>query len=469
MIVLVDERLTHAANENPELQYLLELLADESIEAHLYSDTGPPHDAVGASVERTNIDAVRGWVDVIGGGTDRLRIVNWVKSGVATLRLASTDDSAFDRVIRTTPPASYAEGGNAEESRHQDARAMLSAKMVRADLFITERRLPLDLGLDPWTSATAMAPGDALPVVGLYLRQQGRRLLQNLPALGSTETRVAVSTIDANQFSWRAAQLLLRDSSHWRAVAAAHSQSTKDSTLELLTIAPPHRLSQILSVRDRLLTAMSVVQDMDTATEILDQLDMILIWLMAAFDALARNANVTLGINDDQFLVGWQKTGWLAKVLGINPAAGQLFADDSDGKALLKLLTRFRNNIHGQALSATGVVPVVGEHALQTFMALPAGDRDDIVASVEQLGGLERWGLAQPFADYELHVEPGRFVEQLLVQAIHLMNRITTVIQIEALHGADRDADHAGHRRALSLSDQRILWQLGLLPSPAAA
>jgi hypothetical protein len=469
MIVLVDEHLIHAVNENPKLQYLLELLADKSIEAYLYSDTGPPDDVLRVSVEGTNIDAPQGWVDVLGGGTDRLRIVTWVKSGVATLRLASTDDAAFDRVIRATPPQSYMESGNADELRRQDARAILAAKVVRADLFITERQLPLELGLDAWTSATLMAPEDALPVVGLYLRQQGRRLLQNLPALGSAANRVVVTAIDANEFSWRAAQLLLRDSSHWRAVAATYSQSTTDSTLELLTIAPPHRLSQILSARDRMLTAMSATQNMDTATEILDQLDMILIWLMAALDALARIANVALGINDDQFTVGWQKNGWLTKVLGANPAVGQLFADDSDGKALLKLLTRFRNNIHGQALSATGVVPVVGEHALQTFMALPAEDRDDIVASVGQLGGLEHWGLAQPFADYELHVEPGRFVERLIAQAVELINAITTATPIEAVLGAVQHADNGDHRIELSLLDQRILWQLGVLPPAVEA
>ena len=45
LVCLVDSELFNQAEEDPIVQYLLELVASDRIEAHLYADAGPPSEA----------------------------------------------------------------------------------------------------------------------------------------------------------------------------------------------------------------------------------------------------------------------------------------------------------------------------------------------------------------------------------------------------------------------------------------
>jgi hypothetical protein len=129
------------------------------------------------------------------------------------------------------------------------------------------------------------------------------------------------------------------------------------------------------------------------------------------------------------------------------------------------LLSKLRNNIHGQALSATGLVPFVGDFALETFMALPPEDRDEILAAIARLGGLEVWGIASPLVSYELHLQPGVFTERLIPQSIQLMNQIMKATPVETLEGIEHPENLASFPpMPLSLPSKRLIWQLGLQP-----
>ena len=205
---------------------------------------------------------------------------------------------------------------------------------------------------------------------------------------------------------------------------------------------------------------------MDTADDILNELDKILVLLMAGFDSLARVCHTIFRITGSKRNAAWQRGDWVDLVAEHNGVLADLFAVGSRGKSLMTLLTLLRNNIHGEALSATGVVPVVGEHALETFMGLPNDDRDEILAQVERLGGRETWGVDAPLTGYDLHIQPGTFVERLLAESIQLMNQIMIATPVEHLEGIERPENLGPGANPRSLLDERLIWQLGVdLPS----
>jgi hypothetical protein len=101
-------------------------------------------------------------------------------------------------------------------------------------------------------------------------------------------------------------------------------------------------------------------------------------------------------------------------------------------------------------------------------MALPANDRDEILAAVERVGGHTAWGVAEPLTGYDLHIQPGKFVERLLAESIYLLNLIMSMTPVETLDGVEHPENLAHARLPLSLFDIRLIWQLGL-DSPITA
>jgi hypothetical protein len=463
MVVLFDDHLRYSGGLDSRTRYLLELLGDGSIEAFLYSDAGPPADTIRAINMDNGVEAPLGWVEIGPGTQDRLRLIKRTQDGKPVERITTVEDSAYWRVLNAEKPQEYELCGNADARRLADAHAMLAAKAIQADLFVTDRALPFALGRDEWTPVTLMRPEDAIPVVALFLRRQHRFLLAHTPALGNPNQPVSEISRDRNYFYWEAAGLLLTDSWRWRIACDTHARATGDENPSLLRTAVVHRLSQVLRLRDRLLASTSVTQNMDTADDILNDLDMILVFLMAAFDSLARVCNFVLRIPRNYRQAGWQSGDWIELVAERNQALADLFADGTPGRALMVLLSKLRNNIHGQALSATGLVPVVGDYALETFMALPADDRDEILGAIDRLGGLEVWGLATPLASYELHLQPGVFNERLIPQAIRLMNQIMMTTPVETLEGIEHPENLTSDPpMPLSLPSKRLILQLGL-------
>jgi hypothetical protein len=202
MVVMVDEHLLRTARPPSRGHYLLEVLADNSIEAFLYSDDGPPAGALRPINTEDGVEAPMGWVEIRPGEQDRLRIVAWVKEGRPTERVVSIERSAYARVSTAESPPEYGVPGSAEAHLLADAHAMLAAETIRADLFVTDRRLPFELGRDEWSCVTLMRPDDALPIGGLYLRRQRRFILAHAPALGAPERPVSETVRDRSYFYW---------------------------------------------------------------------------------------------------------------------------------------------------------------------------------------------------------------------------------------------------------------------------
>ncbi len=261
MVIMVDANLRDRCSRDPRARYEFELLADEPIQASLYADAGPDTVAVEATDIETGIRAFRGWAVIRDGPNDRLRTVSWFSGGIPNVRNVVWDQNCFTRIVDAAPPDTYFLRGNAERRQLADANAMLTAPAIRADLYITDRELPLSLEPDPWSRVTAVPLDIALPIIGLYLRRQHRFVLARTPALGAPEHRFDELARDRNFFYWEAAELVLVDAWRWNTACEAHARSTDDNTLRLLKTAVRHRMAQVLQSRDRLLAVTSVSQN----------------------------------------------------------------------------------------------------------------------------------------------------------------------------------------------------------------
>lgn len=340
-----------------------------------------------------------------------------------------------------------------------DTLALLVAKAIRADLFITDRQLLVDCDSDYWRGVTTIRPEAALPIIGLYLRQQEVFLHYRSPSLGMSIAPVHRNESDRVRFYWEAAQLLTPARHRWE-FAAKTSRAGSDDTV---IFSPPRvltwRMGQVLQARDRLLTTLAVVpKDHSAVDEVLTELELILLWLMAAFDITAQAAHIALGVPMNMRNAACQYEGWLGKAALRDEGLVNLVRNESDGQHILTIVRALRNSIHGDALSAGGMIPVVGDHAREPLVALPVSSRGQVLDAMDKLGGRDVWGVAQPFPDSDLHLHPGAFIEQLLPRAFSILNELMNATPVSK----DVDPERIPQALPRMLRDNRIIWQLGL-------
>lgn len=177
--VVVDARLQHQASSNPLLKYLLELIATPPIEAHLFElgQSSPSSERV-ISTE-SDLHAYADWLTMEIDPEQR-RYVHLIRNGKPERRaITSTSAQYFS--------------GLAQSVDVQTRELLLAAHYSQADLVITTgvntELLPRGMVKD----LDVLAPDLALPVIGLYLRTQGRFVLSNGHILGSKTSQGSIS------------------------------------------------------------------------------------------------------------------------------------------------------------------------------------------------------------------------------------------------------------------------------------
>jgi hypothetical protein len=163
----------------------------------------------------------------------------------------------------------------------------------------------------------------ALALIGLYLRTRDDFTLRRMPGLRET--------FDRGLFYWVLARELLPNA--WRSTSAGaqHNQATGDDRIFQLFISAITRLDRALRSRDRLHHQMKLEQNNDTADEALFSLDMFLVFLVGAFDAVGRAAHLTYSLDPSRLHeVSWRRS-WRSKQLA--PVAASLAQLMDDGTA----------------------------------------------------------------------------------------------------------------------------------------
>jgi hypothetical protein len=473
LIALVDHDLLAQAQRDETIEYLLQLLSEGPIQTHLYADSGPTSNAkLSYTMEAgKKIEAYEGWVDVRPTESDQHRLFAWFRDGKPYHRRTWLQTNAYQRILATTPPAECGEGRDAEARIRADAMAMLAAYVIGADIYVTEKCIPHLRGHDPWSRVTVLSPETALPIVGLYLRGQGKFVVRRPSTLGQRRERLDPPGTTRYDFFWRAAEALLPEHERWRIACRESARATGDDTVEMWLSAVIHRMRQTLQARNRLLRRIGVRQDWNTADAVLNELDQILVWVMGAFDVCARVAHVALGLpTGDVQNAGWQRDDWTSEVKDLDKTLGGLVRGNSDGKNLMEIAAPLRNLIHGTPMAIDTVILVIGPNALQTYVPLPAEDRMTVLNAMRVLGGPKTWGVRYPLVSVgerykrkeDPHLHPGVFVERLLPYVIKLLNELMAAVPVQNLPGVTINPANLSWRRPLVPDEHRVLAQLAL-------
>lgn len=267
-------------------------------------------------------------------------------------------------------------------------------------------------------------PAEAMALVGLALRLHGNESigadLMNLRLGGTT-------------FHFLLARELTHAGWRWFSGCVAHSHHSGDDTTLNLGQAALERLQRVLQIRDRLHAQAKIPSTPTVGDELVFQFEALMLFLSATFDTAARVAHLVY-VGRDYEEAGWRRGKWQQKLATAEPALAALVADGTTGGSFLKLISRMRNTIHGEALRTLTLQR--GGAPTENPVELAATEAAKTFSDVQSLGGdTAAWGLREDHGRTYLACD--RYAEALLPHAVSLLNELMAATAVERLPGVD--------------------------------
>jgi hypothetical protein len=289
------------------------------------------------------------------------------------------------------------------------------------DVLVTASTRLLSNDLHWISAANPMSVGEAVALLGLYLRGHNDFTINQ-----GQGGRMSYSR---GLFYWVATRDLLKESWRWFTGLSDYWQATRDQSLLMLGQSVLQRFDRSLRARDAVHLQMVVPHNNDTADEAMAQLDVLLVFLLGAFDASAQIFHRTVGLEGGKF-AGWHKARWVESVGGRVPAVVAIVGPGSYGANVLKILAALRNSIHGEALQTVAFHDtIIGPR--ETLITLGLREHEELLESIEKLGGRRAWGVRDLLPDAAgVEVDTFDFVARLL-------NQLMQATPVERLTGVD--------------------------------
>jgi hypothetical protein len=472
MTVLVDHRLTIDAATDPVTAYLLGMIfawghgvtpSMPVFKRFWYLDEGPPEE-VEPPPPGVGEKFVTTWMWIEWSGQDELPSVTYqLGDNVHSGRLW-VQRELLDRIQDKAPPDSYASLPDPHGQMRMDLLAAWAARDLPADVFVTNRDFLFATPYVGRLDTFILRPAEAVPLIGLYLRQQERFVTS------ATADGRYITATSRTGFYAMAVHGLVPTLRWWQTAFRQHADAAKDAKLLWLTDTLVHRLGAAIAARDRLHATLFQPQEDQIQDEVLADLDQVNLLLMAAFDNAAGVAHITLGLKSSVREAAWQRDRWVKKVAALQPGLARLVEPGTDGLHLLTVLAAFRNTIHGELASL--MIYQYSSQPLDTRVALPRDEAQDVLDAMDALGGREAWGVDQQGASepMDTFIRPGPFVEQLLRCASKLLDGLLAATPVERLKGVNLNlGEPVQSAEPISASSartgeqgQRVRWQLGL-------
>jgi hypothetical protein len=289
------------------------------------------------------------------------------------------------------------------------------------DGFVTRR--PYILADEKPRAPIAVTPEDAVALAGLALRSR------NNPSIGSDLMGLRLL---GNTFYFILSRDLLREGWPWFGGCVASSSHTTDDSIVYLGQTVHERFARVLQIRDRLHRAAKQEPTRGNGDSVVFELESLLLFLSAVFDAAARVAHVVY-INSDYEEAGWRRSGWRKTMTAAAPTLLALTADATEGAAILQIIAALRNTIHGEALRATAAKEP-GGLTTQLVRVTPK-EAEKLTERIAEIGDTPAgWGLRTDQRETTLAAD--RFVETLLPRAVTLLNELMAATDTSLLPGA---------------------------------
>jgi hypothetical protein len=225
---------------------------------------------------------------------------------------------------------------------------------------------------------------------------------------------------------------LLRESWPWFGGVVAYGGVHRDDELTgYLAQTGLERFHRVLQIRDCLHIAAKGEPTSTRFDEATFELETLLLFLSATFDATARVAHVIyLGGSYEE--AGWRRGPWLDRLAGRAPDLAAAVAEETRGTEVLQLIGALRNTIHGESMRAATV-----QQGGQTsrFVRLPAREEERLRQRIGSLGDdLDQWGLQDDHG--RLQLVSDRLVERLIPESVRLLNQLMALTDTSLLPGA---------------------------------
>ncbi|KRC65396.1 hypothetical protein ASE12_11910 [Aeromicrobium sp. Root236] len=313
------------------------------------------------------------------------------------------------------------------EAARSDAAMIVAAQAVHASVVVTTRKFALEAPPQLLGVIQVVTPEQALPLIGLYMRSRRRYYF--------TKGRGVSYSLNANSFWGLNAQGLLPSVERWQRSSYLVDEKIGAETCRWLTNSVVERVARALRARDRIHLALIADADNDSADELLDNLDLLLVSLLGAFDAAAKVADLAANVHGQPHQTKWQNDQWRRRVGETFPTVEDLVGPSTRGGRVFHVQRLLRNSVHDEMISAVRLETQQPKRR-ENIIGLPADLRARLLDHVQHLGGPEIWGVQEIVAD-QLHAQPGILVEQLLAESLDLLDGL---IDATTLAGKPADA-----------------------------
>lgn len=458
--VVVDEAGKPVEGENVRVRELLAGLV-QAKGVHSFSFDGRPRGEGDEDWLTNPIRARDGWVEVAEAepGAPYTHDVVYRRDGAVTASAISGDVARGELAV-SEPTYARLEPEVAARRRRADAVLLGAADAVGADLLITER--PFLLG-GHWFSSLQPMPCTAAE--GVALVSQFLRLRGTYPA-DATGAHGITLRFNRGLFFWVGTRALLPEGWRWfsHCVEAESGEQRQDLVVTAQSVF--QRIQRSLVARDTLRWQLTLPQDNDVADDALSEVDRILVYLVGAFDAVARVSHRVLGLAGNEYGAGWQKEGWLRRVGASAPDLAAAISPGSEAAHLFEVMRLMRNSVHGAGLQALGLARGMGRRE-GTGVSLPIGETERLLELLEARDWSDTWGLTE-FYEGRFYVAPESFIEHLLRASLPVLNDLMRLTPVERL--LDRPTASTG----LPPTDgpfahgDNVLMQLGFAPGSIA-
>jgi hypothetical protein len=309
--------------------------------------------------------------------------------------------------------------------RREALRQLLAAAAAwgrGADALATESAFLLDHAARGMVArSNPMTPESAAALVGLYLRSRADFTIQVWDNV----------RLPLGRFHWFTTRALLPAGWRWHSACVLSSHATGDDTLQSLGGAALMRVDRALRARDRLQTQLQLPQNNTTLDEALFYLDVVLVQLMGAFDAVARVAHLTYGLSTDHRYASWRSNDWRRRMRQEEPTLANLMDRQQPARHALELVAVLRNSIHGEALEGMTFFGAHGGRRPETLLQIPRAEHARFMDSVARLGGIDHWGVRSVTGGLE--VDPDLYVEALVPAAAEALDSLMRETAVERL------------------------------------
>jgi hypothetical protein len=166
-------------------------------------------------------------------------------------------------------------------------------------------------------------------------------------------------------------------------------------------------------------------------------MDMFLLQMSGAFDALAQVTAHGLGVHVKRTSPSWRTKTWLDALASSHASLAALMAPGSPHRDALEIISLLRNSIHDSGLPMFGLASSI-HGPTRTMARTPRGSyaARTFSEAIERLGGGEAWGVHTLIAGTTTS-DPLVFIDQALVGGLKAMNALMTVTPVEAFPGVD--------------------------------